>query len=167
MTGMTRVWERAGQAASGAPSPSFAARALGNRRSRACPADLRPAARPAEGGPAACGLRSMPPGGRSRRPGSTEPALSGPGGLLPAGGGRLADQRLGQLVSPGDIELAVRTAEVRRGGLRRDEQLLSYLTVALARRRQPGDAQLAGGQGVAAGDRVAPRFGAGRDELRS
>src|SRR5690348_5619353 len=125
MTGMTRVCKRVGRAASGALSPSFAARALGN-------------------------LGSGSPGRL----------------LLPADGGRLADQRLGQLASPGDVELAVRPAEVRGSGLGRDEQLLRYLPVALARRRQPGNAQLAGGQGVAAGDRVAPRLGPRGDELR-
>src|SRR5205814_10699643 len=67
---------------------------------------------------------------------------------------------------PGDVELAVHPAEVRRGGLCRDEQLLCYLPVSLARRCQPGNAQLAGGQCVAAGDRVAPGLGARGDELR-
>ena len=54
---------------------------------------------------------------------------------------------------------------MRRSGLRRDEQLLCYLPVGPARRGEPGDPQLAGGQGVAAGYRVAPGFGARRDEL--
>src|SRR5689334_13819133 len=92
-------------------------------------------------------------------------ALGVPGGLVPVAGRGLADQRFGQLASPGDIELAVRPAEVRLSGLRLDEQLLCYLTVGPARRGQPGHAQLAGGQGVAAGDRVAPWLGARRHEF--
>jgi hypothetical protein len=69
------------------------------------------------------------------------------------------------LRAAGDPELAIHAAEVRLGGLGGDEQRLGDLAIGEAIGGEPGDTQLAGGQRVAAGDRVAPWLGAGGDQL--
>ena len=50
-------------------------------------------------------------------------------------------------------------------GLGRDEQRLGDLAVGQAFGGEPRDAQLGGGERIAAGDRVPPRLGARGDEL--
>ena len=71
------------------------------------------------------------------------------------------------LVATRDAELAVGALEVRLGGRGGDEQRLRDLAIGQPLGGQPGDAQLAGGERVAAGDRVAPWLGAGGDQLRA
>ncbi len=78
-----------------------------------------------------------------------------------------AGEGVGELAAAGDLELAVDAAEVRLGGHGGDEQRLRDLAIGEAFGGEPRDAQLAGGQRVAAGDRVAPWLGARGDQLRA
>ena len=80
---------------------------------------------------------------------------------------RRSGERVGELAAAGDLELAIDMAEVPLGGLGGDEQRLRDLAIGQALGGEPCDAQLAGGQRVAAGDRVTPRLRARRDQLRA
>ena len=70
-----------------------------------------------------------------------------------------------ELVATGDVELAVDPAQVRLGGIGGDEQRLGDLAVGEAFGGEPRDAQFAGGERVAASDRVPPWLGTGGDQL--
>jgi len=76
-------------------------------------------------------------------------------------------ERVRELVAAGDLELAVDAVQMRLGGLGRDEQRLRDLAIGEALGGETCDPQLAGGQRVAAGDRVASWLGAGGDQLRA
>ena len=70
-----------------------------------------------------------------------------------------------KLLAATDLELLVDVAEVCGDGSDGDEQCLGDLAVRQSFRGEPRDAQLCGGQRVAAGDRVAPGLGAGGDQF--
>jgi hypothetical protein len=78
-----------------------------------------------------------------------------------------AAERARELAAAGDLELAVHAAEMRLSGLGRDEQRLCDLAIRQALGGEPRDPQLAGGQRIAAGDRMAPRLRARSDQLRA
>ena len=78
-----------------------------------------------------------------------------------------AGERARELAAASDIELALDPIEVRLGGLGGDEQRLCDLAIGEAIGGEPRDTQLAGGERVASGDRVAPWLGARGDQLRA
>ena len=78
-----------------------------------------------------------------------------------------AGERAGKLGGAGDLELVADAVEVHLGGSAGDEQRLGDLAVGEAFGGESRNAQLAGSQGVAAGDRVPARVASLPPEIAS